>query len=46
MLPVRLSVSLCGSEFLLFFEFINIVLTLYDIEFIVLLYTSLVIYFE
>ena len=43
----RLSISVWGSDILLFAEFINIVSILYYIfiEFIILLYTFLVIYF-
>ena len=46
-LSVRLSNSLCESDVLLFSEFINIVSTLFYnfIEFIILLYTFLVISF-
>ena len=47
-LSVRLSNSLCGSDVLLFLEFINIVPILFYnfIEIIILLYTFLVIFFS
>ena len=47
-LSVRLSNNLCGSDVLLFLEFINIVPILFYnfIEIIILLYTFLVIFFS
>ena len=46
-LPVSLSIKACGSEVLLFSEFINIVSIFYNwIDLIMLLYTFLVISFD